>query len=245
MISTQHTVRSYDEELTRLITLTTQMGQKVVTQLDKVCQALLKRDNAIAAEAFESDNEIDDIEQSIHDLGLRLLALRQPMASDLRLIVGCMKSCRDLERIGDYAANLAKRSRLLNRTEKMPITSSLLHMAGMLVPILRKVMDAFVNNDTIRADEVYRQDDEVDAAYDALIEATIKLMQQDTASIQIATHILFMAKNMERIGDRITNIAETVHFIASGKVPGTKRRRVVIGDEFKQLDRDALPPAGA
>jgi phosphate transport system protein len=151
--------------------------------------------------------------------------LRQPMAGDLRLIIGSMKIARDIERIGDYAANLAKRARTLNGQETIGLTHSLLQMASLVQPLIRSAMDAYSCQDISLADATLHQDDAVDTAYKVLITDLMQYMASHGEDVVICTNLLFMSKNLERIGDRATNVAENVHFIVDGVLPRATREK--------------------
>lgn len=221
---TGHIVRSYDQELAQISTLTAQMGGLVEQQLQQSLRALHARDNELAAKTYENDNSIDSVEQEINDLSLKVLALRQPMASDLRLIVGSMKIARDLERIGDYAASLAKRSYALNSSGKLPLSASLLRLGNLVAPMVLDAIAAYSSIDVARAEQILDNDAPIDDAYDRMVGEIITHMQTNPDDIKLCTHVLFMAKNLERIGDRCTNIAETVFFMDSGSTPKAPRR---------------------
>jgi phosphate transport system protein len=226
-MASSHIVKSYDKELTAIVETIARMGGLVEQQFAAAIQAIHARDNEIAGRAFASDTAIDELEHALNQLALKVLALRQPMASDLRLIIGSMKIARDLERMGDYAANLAKRARTLNVNERMAVTSTFLRMANLVAPVLHDVIDAYTQEDVAKADAAYASDDAIDDAYNALVEDLIRYMQEHPEHIKTCTHLLFMAKNMERIGDRATNVAETVHFIVSGELPAVRKKKAL------------------
>ena len=226
-MSSNHIVKSYDQELAQLVRYAAQMGSLVEEQFAAAIQAIHARDNEIAGRTFASDTAIDTLENELNELALRILALRQPMAGDLRLIIGSMKIARDLERIGDYAASLAKRSRNLNAVEKISPTITLVRMANQVSPILKQIVDAYTNNDVDQATAAYEHDDIIDESYHNLITELMQYMQKHPESIKECTHLLFMAKNLERIGDRATNIAETVHFIVKGSMPLIRKPKVL------------------
>ncbi len=226
-MSANHTVKSYDQELAQIVNTVAEMGSLVERQTASALQAIHSRDNEIAGKAFTSDNEIDQLEHLLNERALQILALRQPMAGDLRLIVGAMKIARDLERIGDYAANLAKRARKLNKVAPLAPTAGLIQIGNLVAPIVTDVINAFTNNDTTLADLAYAKDEAVDEAYKKFLRELIQFMQSNPDTLDTTTHLLFMAKNIERIGDRATNIAETVHFIVKGTMPVSRRPKVL------------------
>jgi phosphate transport system protein len=214
----QHVVKSYDQELKRLRSMITQMGGIVETQVALAAEAIMHRDAAAATRAVEEDPKVDALEREVETFVIRLLALRQPVAGDLRQIVAALKITGDIERIGDYAANLAKRSIVLAEFSLPYSLAGLAHMAQLVQQQLKSVIDAFGDNDADKAMEVWRSDQVVDDIYNAIFRELITYMMEDPRNITPCTHLLFMAKNLERIGDHTTNIAETVHYAATGEV---------------------------
>ena len=212
-----HTVKSFDEELKRLNQVISQMGGLVEAQIQAAVDALVKRDAEAAAKVVRDDARIDELEQQVSSLTLRLLALRQPMAVDLRQIVSALKISSDLERIGDYAANVAKRSTALNVLPPLPHVSGLQAIGVLAVQQVRDVMTAYRDSDIELAQRVRARDAEIDVAYTALFRELLTYMMEDARSITACTHLLFMAKNIERIGDHATNIAENVWFLVKGE----------------------------
>jgi phosphate transport system protein len=221
-----HIVKAYDDELKQLTRWVQEMGDHVLQQYDDAVMAMNTRDDALAARAFTNDNTVDVLEQQLNELALRMLALRQPMAGDLRLIIGAMRIARDLERIGDYAANLAKRARTLNAVPPLSVTNAVVETARLARPIIQEAVSSFIEKDSEKAANALTQDDLIDEAYHQLVRHLIAHMQENPADIATCTQLLFTAKNLERIGDRATNIAETVQFIISGSflVPVRKKR---------------------
>jgi phosphate transport system protein len=212
-----HIVKSYEQELSRLRSLITEMGGMVESQVAMACEAVLDRDDAIAARVVEADPKVDALEQEVQQFVIRLLALRQPVAQDLRFIVASLKIISDLERIGDYAANVAKRSLVLHQFS-LPFTlTGLANMARLVQEHLKEVIDAIGNSDAEAAVEVWRSDEGVDQIYNALFRELITYMMEDPRSITPCTHLLFIAKNLERIGDHATNVAETLYYAVKGE----------------------------
>jgi phosphate transport system protein len=215
-MSEEHTVRSYDEELSRLTNLIARMGGLAEAQLDSAIQALVKRDSDLAGKVIASDSKVDEIEQEVHSLTVRMLALRQPMAHDLRLIVGALKISGDIERIADYAANVAKRALVLNQIPPVKPTVSVPRLGHLVQEIVKEILDAYVEQDTEKALKVWKQDEDVDSMYTGLFRELITYMMEDPRNITACTHLMFIAKNIERIGDHATNIAETIYFLVKG-----------------------------
>jgi phosphate transport system protein len=221
--STEHLVKSYDNELKKLRDMLTQMGGIVENQVAMAAEAIMNRDVAAATAVVEDDPKVDALERDIEQFVIRMLALRQPMAGDLRRIVAGLKITGDLERIGDYAANVAKRSIVLGQYSLPYSLAGLAHMAHMVQDQLKSIIDAMGTGDTDKAIEVWRSDRVVDDIYNALFRELITYMMEDPRNITPCTQLLFIAKNLERIGDHATNIAETVYYSVVGEVlPDTR-----------------------
>lgn len=218
-----HIVSAFDEELTRLKRTIVEMGGVAEEQLDAAVRCVVRRDVALAASTVREDEKLDALERDIDLKAVRLLALRQPMAKDLREIIGALKIASDLERIGDYAANIAKRSIALSQVPAVRPISGLPRMAQLAREIISDVLDAYANNDLETATAVWHRDEEIDDLYTALFRETLTYMMEDPRNITPCTHLLFIAKNIERIGDHATNIAETLHFSVSGDAMETNR----------------------
>jgi len=221
--STEHLVKSFDIDLKKLRDMLTEMGGIVESQVALAAEAIANRDTAAATRAVEADPQVDALEREIEQFVIRMLALRQPMAGDLRMIVAALKITGDLERIGDYAANVAKRSMVLGQYTLPFSLTGLAHMANMVQEQLKLIIDAIGSSDSDKAIEVWRSDRVVDDIYTALFRELITYMMEDPRSITPCTHLLFIAKNLERIGDHATNIAETVYYAVEGEVlPDTR-----------------------
>ena len=213
----QHVVKSYDLELKRLRSLITQMGGIVESQVTLAAEAIMHRDAVAAARAVEEDPKVDALEREVEAFVIRLLALRQPVAGDLRQIVAALKITGDLERIGDYAANVAKRSIVLAEFTLPYSLAGLAHMSQLVQQQLKSIIDAFGDSDADKAMEVWRSDQVVDDIYNAIFRELITYMMEDPRNITPCTHLLFIAKNLERIGDHATNVAETIYYAEKGE----------------------------
>ena len=210
-----HIVKSYDEEQKRLLDETLRMGEMAAAQLEAALDVVARRDDKAAERIIGNDEAIDALEQEIsHDV--MKLALRGPMARDLREILAAIRIASDIERIGDYAANVAKRSTALNLAPPLPQVSGLQAIGKLAVQQLRDVLVAYRDNDVEAAQSIRARDADLDAAYTALFRELLTYMMEDARSITGCTHLLFMAKNIERIGDHATNIAENVWFLVRG-----------------------------
>jgi phosphate transport system protein len=212
-----HVVKSYDQELKRLRGMMTQMGGIVESQVALAAEAIMHRDAAAATRAVEEDPKVDALERETETFVIRLLALRQPVADDLRGIVAALKITGDLERIGDYAANVAKRSIVLAQFSLPYSLAGLAHLAHLVQQQLKSIIDALGDNDADKAMEVWRSDLIVDDIYNAIFRELITYMMEDPRNITPCTHLLFIAKNLERIGDHATNIAENLYYAVRGE----------------------------
>ena len=211
-----HIVRSYDEQLRRLRDMVARMGGLAERQVHDSTIALVRRDVALAAEVVARDAALDALEREVEAFCIRILATRQPMASDLRFIVAAMKVSHNLERIGDYARNGAKRSIVVAQQPQIGSLNGFLRMSQLVQENLKLAIDALVSEDAEAAARVWAADEPIDAVYNGIFREMLTHMMEDARNITAATHLLFIAKNMERIGDHATNIAETVHYAVRG-----------------------------
>ena len=219
----EHIVKSYEQELTRLRDLITEMGGIVENQVAMAAEAIMTHDSSGAARVLEEDPRADALEREVEQFVIRLLALRQPMAGDLRQIVAALKITGDLERIGDYAANVAKRSIVLGQFGLPYSLTGLAHMARLVQENLKTIIDAAGAGDPEKAVEVWRSDQAIDDLYNTIFRELITYMMEDARNITPCTHLLFIAKNLERIGDHATNIAETIYYSVTGEnLPETR-----------------------
>ena len=223
MSGSEHIIKSYDSELARLTGEIVRMGELSVTQLESAIDVVDRRDERAAQRVVANDEAIDQLEQEIsHDV-VRLLALRAPMAGDLRNVFAALRIAADIERIGDYAANVAKRSIPLSMVAPVAPTKGLGYLAKLAAAEVREVLVAYRDQDAERAYQVWKSDAELDEAYTGFFRQLLTYMMEDPRNITPCTHLLFMAKNIERIGDHATNIAENVWFQVHGE-PLDKQR---------------------
>ena len=222
-MAAEHIIKSYDEELGRLSKMIVEMGGLAESQLAAAIDAVVRRDSALAIRVVEGDKEVDELERELDNLAIRLLALRQPMARDLREIFVALRIGSDLERICDYAANVAKRSIALTQTAPIPPVHALPRMAHLALRLVKDVIDAYVAHDADKALDVWRRDEELDEMYASLFREFLTYMMEDPRNIGAYTHLLFMAKNIERIGDHATNISENLYYLVHG-TPLTEAR---------------------
>jgi phosphate transport system protein len=215
-MAAEHIIKSYDEELERLSKMIVEMGGLAESQLAAAIEAVAKRDSALATRVIEGDDRVDQLERDLDNLAVRLLALRQPMARDLREIVAALKIASDLERICDYAVNVAKRSIALAQSPPIQPIHALPRMAQFALVLVKDVIDAYVERDPDKALVVWTRDEELDEMYSSLFREFLTYMMEDPRNIGVYTHLLFMAKNIERIGDHATNIAENLYYLVHG-----------------------------
>jgi len=211
-----HIVRSYDHEQAALLDELIRMGQMSVSQLEAALDVVERRDDKAAERVIGNDEAIDALEQQVNHDVIRLIR-RGPMATDLRVILAALRVASDIERIGDLAANIAKRSMALNLTPPLPHTRGLDALGRMAARQVSDVLDAYVQRDGEAALRVRANDAELDTLYTGLFRELLTYMMEDARAITPCTHLLFMAKNLERIGDHATNIAENVWFLIHGE----------------------------
>jgi phosphate transport system protein len=219
----EHTVKSYDEELKRLQHGIAEMGSLAELELQNAVQALVRRNADFGYQIVQDDARIDELEQHATAQVVRLLALRQPMAGDLREIVAALKISSDLERIGDYAANIGKRVVALSQTPPFKLPAALPRMGWLAQQNMRDVLAAYAERNPEKALRAWQADEELDETYGSLFRELLTHMMEDPRNIGSCTHLLFIAKNIERIGDHATNIAETVYSMVLGEPIGTAR----------------------
>lgn len=220
-----HTVAAFDAELARLHQIIVTMGQRVESQFAAALEAIAERDAAKAARVIEADAEIDRLELELEALSVRLLALRQPMAKDLRDIVSGLKIASNLERMGDFAGSVAKRAVTLAALPVEPPVASLSWMGEAVLGMIRDVVAAYDNQDAERAMAVRNRDGQVDAAYTSLFREFLTYMMESPAQITGCTHLLFVAKSIERAGDHATNVAENICYSVQGRLPSEERTK--------------------
>jgi phosphate transport system protein len=221
----EHIVKQYDAELERLTGEIARMGAIAAEQLHVAIDALEARDGATARRVIDHDADIDRLEHEVsHDV-VRLLALRQPMATDLREILAALRIASDIERIGDYAANVAKRSLVLNTLPPVAAAGRLRALSQIAGEMLGQVLAAYRDRDDEAALRVRARDAELDAMYTGLFRELLTWMAEDPRNISSSIHLLFIAKNIERIGDHVTNIAENAWFVVHGELPAEPREK--------------------
>lgn len=223
-MSSGHILKSFDQDLAELRALVAQMGGLAEEAIDGAVTALANRDAEAAAAIVEGDKLLDQMETELERQVVRLIALRAPLADDLREVLAALKIAGVIERIGDYAKNIAKRVPLLEESRSIEPISVLPAMARATSEMVHAALDAFAARDAQAALKVCQSDRVVDDFYNSLFRALLTYMMENPHTITAAAHLLFVAKNLERIGDHATNIAEMVHFAATGE-PVTERGR--------------------
>jgi phosphate transport system protein len=214
---TKHTVKSYDDALHELRSIITQMGGLSEAQLSGALEALIERDEEKSQKVIAADKAIDKLDIEAEEKAIKLIALRAPLADDLREIVGALKISSVLERIGDYAKNVAKRSIVLNRSKPIKPIVVIPQMVNLAKVMLKDVLDAYIDRDSEKAVAIWQSDQAIDELYNSLFRELLTYMMENPTLITPCTHVLFIAKNIERIGDHITNAAEIVYYLVEGK----------------------------
>jgi phosphate transport system protein len=227
----EHTVRSFDEEIDRLRGMISEMGGRAEAAIAGALRALVKHDSKVAEQVVIDDKIIDAFEIEIERLAVQIIALRAPMADDLREVVAALKIATVIERIGDYAKNIARRSLEignLGQIEPLILIPAMAEIAGEMV---RKVLDAFAARDPDMAVEVSDMDVKVDGFYNSVFRSLVTHMMENPQTIGKAAQLLFVARNLERIGDHATNVAEMVYYSATGQYMAERERMTATENE--------------
>ena len=219
----EHIVKAFGDQLEALSSGVAQMGGLAEAQLADAVDAIARRDTSLAERVIAGDPRVDQLQQTVEDQGLKLLALRQPMAVDLRNTLAAIKVANELERIGDLAKNIGKRALVLNREPPIRLIQSLGRMGRAALSQLKQVLDSYSDRDAAGAEAVWRNDGEIDEIYNSLFRELLTYMMEDPRTISLCTHLLFVAKNIERSGDHATNIAEVVYHMVRADHLNTNR----------------------
>ena len=221
---TEHTVKAFDDEIGVLRGHIAEMGGRAEAAINLAMTALVKRNHDLARQVIEDDKIIDRLEAEVEKLVVQIIALRAPMADDLREVVAALKIAAVLERVGDYAKNIAKRLGALEGRYQIEPISLLPSMAKVATEMLTDVLDAFAARDPERAIEINERDKVVDDFYNSIFRTLVTYMVENPQSISNAAHLLFVAKNLERVGDHATNVAEMVYFASTGSHLAERQR---------------------
>lgn len=215
---TDHIVRSYDTDLEGLRRSLAEMGGMAERMLADSTVALVRRDTALAQKIISADLRLDNLQRDVEEKAVLTIARRQPLANDLRELISAIRIAADIERVGDLAKNIAKRAVAISGQFQPPHRAvvGLEHISRLVQAQLKDVLDAYAAGNEQKALEVWRRDDEIDALYTSLFRELLTYMMEDPRNITFCTHLLFCAKNIERIGDHTTNIAETIHYLITG-----------------------------
>ncbi len=233
---TEHTVTSYDQELDALERRIAEMGGIAEKMVVDAMDALANADTALARQVVVTDARLDTLQREIEDMAVLTIARRQPMAVDLRQLIGAIRVAGDLERVGDLAKNVAKRTVKIGVQARVPrAVIGLKHMNEVATELLKDVLDAYVQRDEERAREVWERDIDLDSLEDSVFRDLLTHMMEDPRNISFCAHLLFCSKNIERIGDHATNIAETVVYLVTGKTMPYERPH---GRDVDMADRD-------
>ncbi|UJQ93052.1 phosphate signaling complex protein PhoU [Mariluticola halotolerans] len=217
-MSSEHIVTSYEDELTDLARAISEMGGMVEAAISTAINALLKLDHETAKQIIAADKAVDDMQRKIDETAVSMIARRQPMAADLRMIISSVHVANDLERIGDMAKNIARRTLQIDGNKLSPqFYNGVRHMTDLILQQIKDALDSFANRDTAAAIAVCERDDEVDALYMSLFRELLTYMMEDPRNITQCTNLLFCGKNLERTGDHATNIAEAAYYLETGK----------------------------
>jgi len=212
-----HIVKSFDDELTSLNSAITRMGELSQTQLAGAIDSLLLRDTTVAAHVVKGDFEVDELERELDARAVRVLALRQPIARDLRQVLAALRIGIEFERICDFAANIAKRAIALNKHSPDEWINEIAELGNLALKLLADVVAAFRERNSEKALAVWAQDEQLDDIYTGIYRRLIDFMRAEPQRVPVGAHLLFIAKNIERIGDHATNIAESVYYLVTGE----------------------------
>ena len=235
MAAGEHIVTSFDEDLTELRARISEMGGLAESLFSMSLDSIEKRDEALAKSVIEKDKRLDALEFEVERLATQTIARRQPVAQDLRAVISAMKLSTTLERIGDLAKNIAKRAIPLSGGDPLHISGSVVRMGRQAQAQLTQVLDAYVKGDVDTAVAVWRRDIEIDEAYNAMFREVVTYMMEDPRTITLGSQLLFIAKNVERIGDHTTHVAEMIYYVAKGEPLGDDRPKgdpVDLGKSF-------------
>jgi phosphate transport system protein len=225
-MNNRHIVTSYDDDLAQIESLLLEMGGLVETQIGDAVGALIAHDAEAGQAVRRRDKEVDQFEVQIDELATRVLALRQPMADDLRRVICSFKVTTNLERMGDYAKNIGKRINVISEYERIGASAETIRRMSVLVRVMvREVLDAYLARDVAMAHEIRARDEQVDQLHNSLFRELLTYMMENPHTITSCMHLLFIAKNVERMGDHATSIAEQIIYLVEGSLPDDERQK--------------------
>jgi phosphate transport system protein len=236
---TDHIVRSYDTDLEGIRRSLAEMGGMAERMLGDSTVALVRRDTALAQKIISADQRLDNLQREVEEKAVLTIARRQPLAQDLRELISAIRLASDIERVGDLAKNIAKRAVAIAGQFQPPHRAvvGLEHISRLVQAQLKDVLDAYAATNEQKALEVWKRDDEIDALYTSLFRELLTYMMEDPRNITFCTHLLFCAKNIERIGDHTTNIAETIHYLVTGDSLDVNRPKL----DTTNIEVEAVP----
>jgi phosphate transport system protein len=239
LAASEHTTKAFDIDLQELKRMVAEMGGRVEHQLLAAIDALLHHDAEKGQRVVLADLTLDALQQEIEQKAISTIATRQPMAVDLREVVGVLRIAGDLERIGDLAKNIARRVSALN-SDDLPRRArrGLTHMMSLAIGLLTAALDAFASGDSEKAAAVRGRDEEIDLMYTSLFRELLTYMMEDSGTVTSGVHLLFCAKNIERVGDHVTNIAESVYYMVEGRIFADERKKA----DTTSMYRASYPP---
>jgi phosphate transport system protein len=212
----EHIVKAFDDELTAIRAMISEMGGVAEEMLSGALKSVQERNEELAGDVIRLDKRLDALEIEVEEMATQVIALRQPMAQDLRLLISALKLSSTIERIGDLSKSTARRGIQLSKTRPAGVTASVVRMGRQALGQLTEVLDAWAHRDVEEAVAVWRRDVEIDEAYNSLFREVITYMMEDPRTISVGSQLLFVAKNLERIGDHATHVAEMIHYVETG-----------------------------
>ncbi|KQT52161.1 MULTISPECIES: phosphate signaling complex protein PhoU [unclassified Aureimonas] len=240
----EHIVRSYDEELKFIVRRISEMGGQAERIVERAVAALMRSDWGLAQSVVADDLLLDAAQRELDERAIMTIAKRQPMAHDLREIVGAIRISNDLERIGDLGKNIAKRVIAVHEHQQpIKLVRGIEHLSELAIEQLKQVLDAYAQRDHVRAEDIREGDEEIDAMYTSIFRELLTYMMEDPRNITACTHLLFSAKNIERIGDHATNIAETIYYIKTGEQMAQERPKNDQTASMRLTVEDGIAPA--
>lgn len=237
MVQAKHIVTAFDQDLRGISARISEMGGLAEEQLGSAIEAMKTRDSALAQEVVNSDKLLDKMEMDLEQSAIEVMALRQPMANDLRELVAALKIASALERIGDLAKNVAKRTMVLNQNPPMKVIASVARMGKQTQSLMAEALDAYTARDTALSVSVWKRDVEIDEMHNSIFRELTTYMMEDQRTIGLCSQLLFVVKNFERIGDHTTFIAEMTYFVVEGKPLGDERPK---SNDWDELATDGL-----